>query len=106
MSASPDLATVARCRNWHRKVNYARLVPRLLRVPIVFRAAPALFSLVLLVPSHAAAAENEDIAVLRRMLGELKRRTANFPNVSAPSRGHRRRGGPSPRRYTNIRRLL
>jgi len=40
--------------------------------PFVFRAAPALFSLVLLVPSHAAAAENEDIAVLRRMLGELK----------------------------------
>ncbi len=40
--------------------------------PFVFRAAPALFSLVLLVPSHAAAAENEDIAALRRMLGELK----------------------------------
>jgi hypothetical protein len=40
--------------------------------PFVFRAAPALFSLALLVPSHAAAAENEDIAVLRRMLGELK----------------------------------
>ena len=40
--------------------------------PFVFRAAPALFGLALLVPSHAAAAENEDIAVLRRMLGELK----------------------------------
>src|SRR5262245_61005070 len=40
--------------------------------PVVFRAAPAFFSLVLLVPSHAAAAENEDIAVLGRMLGELK----------------------------------
>ena len=36
------------------------------------RAAPALFSLVLLVPSYAIAAENEEIAVLRRMLGELK----------------------------------
>jgi hypothetical protein len=39
---------------------------------LIFRAAPALFSLVLLVPSYAAAAENEDMAVLRRMLGELK----------------------------------
>ncbi|KRQ93787.1 hypothetical protein CQ12_34410 [Bradyrhizobium jicamae] len=37
-----------------------------------FRAAPALFSLVLLIPSHAAAAENEDIADLKRMLQELK----------------------------------
>lgn len=40
--------------------------------PFVVRAAPALFGLVLLVPSYAAAAENQDIAVLRRMLGELK----------------------------------
>src|SRR2546421_12845509 len=40
--------------------------------PFVFRAAPALFSLILLVPSHAAAAENEDIADLKRMLQELK----------------------------------
>src|ERR1700704_4644357 len=39
---------------------------------LICRAAPAVFSLGLLVPSHAAAAENEDIAVLRRMLGELK----------------------------------
>jgi hypothetical protein len=31
-----------------------------------------LFSLVLLVPSYADAAENEDMAVLQRMLGELK----------------------------------
>jgi len=28
--------------------------------PLIFRAAPALFSLVLFVPSYAAAAENED----------------------------------------------
>ena len=50
-------------RGWHRF--YAVL-------PLMFRAAPALFSLVLLVPSYAAAAENEDMAVLRRMLVELK----------------------------------
>src|SRR4030081_4134048 len=50
-------------RGWHRV--YAVY-------PLISRAAPALFSLVLLVPSYAAAAENEDIAVLRRMLGELK----------------------------------
>src|SRR3977135_2540172 len=50
-------------RGWHRVSAVC---------PLIFRAAPALFSLVLLVPSHAAAAENEDIAVLRRMLGELK----------------------------------
>ena len=50
-------------RGWHRI--YAVY-------PMIFRAAPALFSLVLFVPSYAAAAENEDIAVLRRMLGELK----------------------------------
>ena len=38
-----------------------------------FRATPALlFSLALIVPSYAAAAENEDVAALRRMLGELK----------------------------------
>jgi hypothetical protein len=40
--------------------------------PFVFRAAPALFSLMLFVPSYAAAAESEDVAALRRMLGELK----------------------------------
>jgi hypothetical protein len=50
-------------RGWHRV--YAVY-------PLIFRAAPALFSLVLLVPSYAIAAENEEIAVLRRMLGELK----------------------------------
>ena len=50
-------------RGWHRICAM---------YPLIFRAAPALFSLVLLVPSYAAAAENEDMAVLRRMLGELK----------------------------------
>ena len=40
--------------------------------PLIFRAAPALFGLLLLFPSRAAAAENEDMAVLRRMLQELK----------------------------------
>src|ERR1700704_3592229 len=39
---------------------------------LICRAAPAVFSLGLLVPSYAAAAENEEIAVLRRMLGELR----------------------------------
>ena len=42
------------------------------RYPLIFGAVPALFSLILLVPSYAAAAENEDVAALRRMLGELK----------------------------------
>ena len=50
-------------RGWHRVSAV---------YPLIFRAAPALFSLVLLVPSYAIAAENEEIAVLRRMLGELK----------------------------------
>ena len=50
-------------RGWHRICAV---------YPLIFRAAPALFSLVLLVPSYAAAAENEDMAVLRRMRGELK----------------------------------
>ncbi|XIA64303.1 hypothetical protein ACFIOY_36360 [Bradyrhizobium sp. TZ2] len=42
------------------------------RYPLVSGAVPALFSLMLFVPSCAAAAENEDTAALRRMLGELK----------------------------------
>src|SRR3977135_511414 len=50
-------------RSWHRFYSV---------YPLIFRAAPALFTLVLLVPSYAIAAENEEIAVLRRMLGELK----------------------------------
>ena len=50
-------------RSWHRL--YAVY-------PLIFRAAPALFGLVLLVPSYADAVENEDMAVLQRMLGELK----------------------------------
>jgi hypothetical protein len=39
---------------------------------LIVGGTPALFSLALLVPSCVAAAENEEIAVLRRMLGELK----------------------------------
>lgn len=39
---------------------------------LIVGGAPVFFSLALFVPSHAAAAENEEIAVLRRMLGELK----------------------------------
>ena len=50
-------------RGWH--CDYSRY-------PLVFGAVPALFSLMLFVPSYAAAAENEDVAALRRMLGELK----------------------------------
>ena len=49
-------------RGGHRVFAYA----------LICRAAPAVFSLGLLVPSCAAAAENEEVAVLRRMLGELK----------------------------------
>ena len=41
--------------------------------PSIFRATPALlFSLALFAPSYVAAAENEDVADLRRMLQELK----------------------------------
>src|SRR5260221_14366485 len=50
-------------RGWHRICAV---------YPLIFRAAPALFSLVLLVPSYAAAAENEDMAVLPPMPGGLK----------------------------------
>jgi hypothetical protein len=42
------------------------------RYPLVFGAVPALFSLMMFVPSYAAAAESEDVAALRRTLGELK----------------------------------
>jgi hypothetical protein len=45
---------------------------RYVMCPLAVGATPALFSLALLNPSYAAAAENEEIAVLRRMLGELK----------------------------------
>src|SRR5258708_2166511 len=63
-SHAAEIGTVeSTVRGWHRV--YAVY-------PLILRAAPALFSLVLLVPPYAAAAENEDIAVLRRMLGELK----------------------------------
>ena len=50
-------------RGWHRVYG---------EYPFIFRVVPALFSLVLFVPSYAAAAESEDVAALRRMLGELK----------------------------------
>ena len=49
-------------RGWHRDYS---------RYPLAFGAVPALFSLMLFVPSYAAA-ENEDVAALRRMLVELK----------------------------------
>src|SRR6266850_373061 len=71
-------------RGWHRI--YAVY-------PMIFRAAPALFSLVLFAPSHAAAAENEDIAVLRRMLGELK-----AENRKLSARLSALEGAPAPRR--------
>src|SRR6266446_8150165 len=54
-----------------RRRHAAAVRHRVAVYPLIFRAAPALFSLVLLIPSYAAA-ENEDVAVLRRMLGELK----------------------------------
>jgi len=75
-------------RGWHRV--YAVY-------PLIVRVAPALFSLVLFVPSYAAAAENEDMVVLRRMLGELKaenrklsQRLSALEGTSAP-----RRTGPA-----------
>jgi hypothetical protein len=72
MSASPDPDDVGTLQKGTAK-STARGWYRVCSVyPFAFRAAPALFSLILLVPSHAAAAENEDIAVLRGMLGELK----------------------------------
>lgn len=43
-----------------------------IRHPLAFGAVPALFGFMLFVPSCAAAAESEDMAALRRMLGELK----------------------------------
>src|ERR1700747_2544477 len=45
---------------------------RYVMFPLAVGATPALFSFVLLAPSYAVAAENEEIAVLKRMLGELK----------------------------------
>jgi hypothetical protein len=61
--------------------------------PLIVRAVPPLVSLALFVPSHAVAAENEDIATLRRMLGELKaenrklsERLGALEGASAPRR--------------------
>jgi len=56
--------TVKSTRRGWRRIYYV--------YPLAFRVVPALFSLALFVPSHAAAAESEDVAALRRMLGELK----------------------------------
>ena len=71
-------------RGWHRVCSVC---------PLIFRAVPALFSLVLFVPSYAVAAENEDVAALRRMLGELKaenrklsERLSALEGASAPRR--------------------
>lgn len=50
-------------RSWHCNSS---------RYPLALGAVPALFSVMLLFPSYAPAAENEDLAVLRRMLGDLK----------------------------------
>jgi hypothetical protein len=60
--AAEIVAVESTVGGWRRYVMY----------PLIVRATPALFSFVLLVPSCAAAAEKEEIAVLRRMLGELK----------------------------------
>src|SRR6185295_12938907 len=63
------------------------------RYPLVFGAVPALFSLMLFVPSFAAAAESEDVAALRRMLGELK-----AENRKLSERLSALEGAPAPRR--------
>src|SRR6476660_4655954 len=61
--AAKTSAVKSTTRGWH--CDYSRY-------PLVFGAVPALFSLMLFIPSCAAAAESEDVAALRRMLGELK----------------------------------
>src|ERR1700716_2575025 len=63
---------------------------------LICRAAPAVFSLGLFVPSHAAAAENEDIAVLRRMLGELKAENRKLSQRLGALEGASARRGPGP----------
>ena len=80
-------------RGWHRVYSV---------YPLIFRAVPALFSLVLLVPSYAAAAESEDVAALRRMLGELKaenrklsQRLSALEGASAARRAKPARGAPT-----------
>jgi hypothetical protein len=74
-------------RGWHRVHSV---------YPLIFRAVPALFSLVLFVPSYATAAENEDMAALQRMLRELKaenrklsERLGALESASAPRRTER-----------------
>src|SRR3981189_4002687 len=74
-----EIATVESTeRGWHRICAV---------YPLIFRAAPALFSLVLLVPSYAAAAENEDIEVLQRMLGGLNAENRKLSKRLRPSAG-------------------
>jgi hypothetical protein len=67
---------------------------RYVMFPLAVGATPALFSFVLLAPSYAVAAENEEIAVLKRMLGELKaqnnklsQRLSALESASAAQRG-------------------
>jgi hypothetical protein len=63
------------------------------------RATPALvFSLALLVPSYAAAAENEDMAALQRMLRELKAENRKLSGRLSALEGASaaRRTGPAP----------
>jgi len=74
-------------RGWHRVHSV---------YPLIFRTVPALFSLVLFVPSYATAAENEDMAALQRMLRELKaenrklsERLGALESASAPRRTER-----------------
>jgi hypothetical protein len=61
-SAEIGAVELAAC-DWHRLHT---------RHPLIDRVAPALFGLLLLFPSCAAAAETEELADLRRMLQELK----------------------------------
>ena len=59
----------------------------------------------LFVPPYAAAAESEDVAALRRMLGELKAENRKLSQRPVPWRARRRRGVSSPLRRTNVRHL-
>ena len=56
--------------------------------PLIVRAVPALLGIVSFVPSYAVAAENEDMATLRRMIGEL----GGEPQTFRTSRCTGRRG--------------
>jgi hypothetical protein len=73
-----DERVAGSARRWHAAEigtvdSSVRDWQRVHTVPSIFRATPALlFSLALFAPSCVAAAENEDVADLRRMLQELK----------------------------------